>query len=98
MNGIWRESKEEVTDAISQYFSHIFSSSMPDLPMIDSVLNGLECGVEDNMNRLLQRPFTVDKIYNALKQISPNKVPGPDGFNGSFYKTYCHIVGRDVTT
>ena len=34
----------------------------------------------------------------ALKQMAPLTAPGPDGMSPIFYKTYWHIVGKDVTS
>ena len=36
-------------------------------------------------------------MERAIKQMHPNKAPGPDGFNPFFNQKYWHIVGRDVT-
>lgn len=34
----------------------------------------------------------------ALKQMAPLKSPSSDGFNPSFYQTYWHIVGEEITS
>ncbi|XP_074305703.1 uncharacterized protein LOC141640924 [Silene latifolia] len=36
------------------------------------------------------------EIYEALRSISPNKSPGPDGYTSQFYKDAYSIVGNDV--
>jgi hypothetical protein len=41
--------------------------------------------VRDNLEDLA-RPFSIDDIDTVIKQMSANKAPGPDGFNGFFLK------------
>lgn len=47
---------------------------------------------------LLQQLFYKRRVESALKKMSPLKSSGPDDFNPSFYQTYWHIVGDEVTS
>ena len=38
----------------------------------------------DSVNRLI----TTNEIEFVIKKLPANKIPGPDGFTGEFYKTY----------
>jgi hypothetical protein len=40
----------------------------------------------------LDRPFTVDEIGAAVKELPNGKAPGPDGFTDDFYKHCWDIV------
>lgn len=42
-------------------------------------------------------PIDQYEIENAIKQASPLKSPGPDGFNGRFFEMCQPIIGEDVT-
>ena len=36
----------------------------------------------------LNRPITNMKIRTVIKNLSTNKIPGPDGFTGEFYQKF----------
>lgn len=50
------------------------------------------------MNSELTREFTRAEVELALKQMAPLKSPGPDDFNPSFFQTYWHVVGDEVSS
>jgi len=43
------------------------------------------------------RPITPEEIKNVVFKMDPDKAPGPDGFNASFFQKYWDIVGKDTT-
>ncbi|XP_040996130.1 uncharacterized protein LOC121242318 [Juglans microcarpa x Juglans regia] len=45
----------------------------------------------------LERDFTNEEVLVALKQMSPFKAPGPDGFSAGFFLDHWGIVGMEVT-
>ena len=38
--------------------------------------------------KTLNRPITRSKVQAAIKNLPPQKSPGPDGFTAKFYQTY----------
>lgn len=44
----------------------------------------------------LDAPFTTQKIEMVIKEMPPEKAPGPDGFIGCFYKKCWSIIKEDL--
>ena len=44
---------------------------------------------------VLTVPFTRQEIDLVTKEMSADRAPGPDGFNGSFLKSCWHIIKED---
>jgi hypothetical protein len=40
-------------------------------------------------------PFQTEEIYSIIKKMSPDKAPGPDGFNGLFLKKCGSVIKGD---
>ena len=47
---------------------------------------------------MLGRDFHADEMGITLKHMAPLTAPGPDGMSPVFYKSFWHIVGKNVTT
>ncbi|XP_047978592.1 uncharacterized protein LOC125220464 [Salvia hispanica] len=47
-------------------------------------------------NALLIEEVTEVEIKQTVFSMHPDKAPGPDGMNPSFFQTFWHIIGRDV--
>lgn len=47
-------------------------------------------GLED-----LSKPFSDEEIEAVIKQMPPDRAPGPDGFTGLFLKNCWHILKHD---
>ena len=44
----------------------------------------------------ISAPFTKEEIDNIVKHMSVDKAPGPDGFNGMFFKKCWQIIKEDI--
>jgi len=44
----------------------------------------------------ISAPFTKEEIDNVVKQMPVDKAPGPDSFNGMFFKKCWHIIREDI--
>jgi hypothetical protein len=43
----------------------------------------------------MDEPFTKEEIDTTLKEMPPDHTPGPDGFNGFFFKQCWHLISDD---
>lgn len=87
-DGVIRNEQQEVERVIGNFFKHLFTSSNPPTAAIEHCLHHMDARVTPSMNEELQKPFVVAEIKEALKQMSPLKSPGPDGFGTCFYQAY----------
>ena len=44
---------------------------------------------------LLTKPFEKEEMDDVVKHMPVDKAPGPDGFNGLFFKRCWHIISAD---
>ena len=94
-NGVWIEEEAAMGKVVEWYFEGIFTSSNPS--SFEEILDGVLHTViaEDNVG--VASDFHANKVFQALKQMAPLTAPGPDGMSHIFYKSFWHIVGKDVT-
>jgi len=44
----------------------------------------------------LKEPFSDEEVWITIKQLHPDKAPGPDGYTGRFYKSCWQIIKKDI--
>ena len=93
--GVWTEDEDQMGRLASSYFDTVFTTSNP--TGFDEILSGLIPTVTDEMNNSLNKPYTTEEVLKALHHMAPLTTPGPDGMSPIFYKSFWHIVGKDVT-
>ncbi|XP_042979926.1 uncharacterized protein LOC122310106 [Carya illinoinensis] len=91
-----REGYKEVEETFQGYFQNLFLSSEPSCTDIEECLRGLGKRVSSEMNDYLLKPFSRMEVEKALKQMTPLKAPGPDGFGPCFYQNHWKIVSEEV--
>lgn len=52
--------------------------------------------IDERMIRELTRPLQKDKFLEVVRQMQPDKSPGPDSFNLAFYQNFWSMVGTDL--
>lgn len=92
-DGEWHEKPEEVQDIITNYFTRLFQTTW-----------GTGCfsereevnQVTDIQNEALLSEITLAEVKEAVFSMHPDKSPGPDGLNPSFFQSFWSIIGMDV--
>ena len=80
---------------IERYFEGIFTTLNPS--GFEEIFDGVfhTVSAEDNVG--VVGDFHADEVLQALKQMAPLTAQEPDGMSPTFYKSFWHIVGNDVT-
>ncbi|VFQ93922.1 unnamed protein product [Cuscuta campestris] len=85
---------ENISRRAIDHFTNVFSNtqSIQVEPMMDYLEEVITA--EDN-ERICKLPFE-EEIRAAVWSLDPGSAPGPDGFNGTFYRTCWNIIKTDV--
>ena len=93
--GVWHKEEEAVSALLIGYYENLFTSS--NLHNLDSVLDGVQAVVTEDMNAKLIKLYTAEEVTAAIKEMAPLKAPGPDGMPPLFFQTYWLDIGTDIT-
>lgn len=94
--GQWVDKKEQMEVVVEEYFKGLFSSTRPSENEINEVLQSLAPRMTEEANHSISKPFTEDKVTNAISSMSPFKSPGLDGFPALFNHKYWSIIGANI--
>ncbi|VFQ88669.1 unnamed protein product, partial [Cuscuta campestris] len=86
--------REVIHNMAIDYYNNLFNSKK-DI-VTTPVLDYLETVITQEDNAKLSKIPTAEEIREAVWSINPNSAPGPDGFNGSFFRAAWHIIQNDV--
>jgi hypothetical protein len=92
---MWCTDDDILREEAQSYFRHLFCSNSS--TAIEGVVDCPQAPtLNDEACHSLTKHITKEEVTQALNQMHPFKAPGPDGFQGIFFKQYWHIVGEDV--
>lgn len=94
-NVVTHEGLAGIELTVLNYFHSIYTSNNSDLVWQESMTDRT-LGMDEISS--LEKPFTVDEVFLALKQIKGRKVYGPDGLQACFLHKHWHILGEKVTS
>ena len=93
--GSWVENETEMSYVVERYLQDIFTSANPS--SFDTILDGIQHTMVDDLNPNMGGDFLAIEVQQALSQMARLKTPGPNSMSSVFYKSFWHIVGKDVT-
>ncbi|CAN6571052.1 unnamed protein product [Malus baccata var. baccata] len=79
---------------VDDHFLNVFKSGGP--RDWGNLLEGIHSRVIVDMNLALMESVSMEEIKEAALQMGGFKAPGPDGFQGIFYRSFWDIVVEDV--
>lgn len=88
--------EEQIEGILVKLFLELFTSG--GISDSEAVLENVHTKLTENMAAYLWAPFSATKVQQALKQMHPNKLPGPNGMSFLFFQKYWHIIGSNVTS
>jgi hypothetical protein len=94
-DGIVLSDEGEMGRAANDFYQHLYASE--GVANMDQVLNCVPRRVGEAMNRKLDAPFSAKEVKDALFEMYPTKVPGPDGFPAHFFQRHWDVCGEEVT-
>jgi hypothetical protein len=62
----------------------------------ERTINLDELGILSHDLADLELPFTEEEVWKTIKQLPPDKAPGPYGFTGRFYKACWPVIKSDI--
>lgn len=89
----WAEMHDEICEVGKLYFEDLFSANEG---CFAQVISAVGCKVNDQDNIFLTTPFEDNEFKEAATQMHPDKAPGPDGLNPTFYRRFWSLCGRDI--
>lgn len=66
-----------------------------DLSFLSSLFNP---AITKEENHLLTMLPAIDEIKQIISSLNPGRVPGPDGFNGQFFKSCWDVVNQNIVS
>jgi hypothetical protein len=84
--------EQQKSEVIFQHFDEIVGKHGSCSHGLDFVALGLP--IADLLG--LDFCFSEEEIWNVVRQLSPDKAPGPDGFTGRFYQCAWSVIKQDI--
>ena len=66
---------------MASYFYNLFQAQGCEFDMVQTK-------VIDELNLMLNEPFTIEEVQTAIEAMHPDKSPGPKGMNPTFYQKF----------
>jgi hypothetical protein len=83
----------ELCKAALNYFNHLFKANSV---VHEPILSLISSKITQEDNERLEMRITREELKAALFEMHPDKAPGPDGFNPTFYQHFWDICGDNV--
>ena len=84
-----QQSMKKYKRIIGDYCEQLYGNKMDNLKEMDIFLEKFNLPrLNHKKIEIMSNPNTNTEIEAVIKNLSKNKIPGPDGFTGAFYQTF----------
>ncbi|XP_062102336.1 uncharacterized protein LOC133812574 [Humulus lupulus] len=97
-SGIWMDKPEDIQLDFLSYYQHLLGTSMSNRRKVFQLVVAASPLLSEEHKQVLQKPFSVQEVKDAIFAIPGMKAPGPDGFGSSFYHDNWDLVREEVGT
>ncbi|CAA7014604.1 unnamed protein product [Microthlaspi erraticum] len=94
IDGSWAETDDSIEKVATEYFQTLFTSSQPS--DFSEALRYVKAQVTPNINQALTQFPSNEEIRQAIKEINPEKAPGPDGMTSLFFQSFWEVTAQDI--
>jgi hypothetical protein len=94
----WLSDHQEIEQHFVDHYINLFSDtqSLPVEDIQNQLLNIPIPTLTPQQSSILDQPIRDEEIIEAVNQLGPLKIPGPDGVPAAFYQQYWNIVKVDI--
>ncbi|XP_058758128.1 uncharacterized protein LOC131631355 [Vicia villosa] len=92
-NGEEVKDQETICGIAKDYFTKLFEESVSSY---EPVLKFIQPTISNDDNNMLLAPIRREELFEAVNNMHPDKSPGPDGLNPTFYQNFWHVCGEDI--
>ncbi|XP_077237123.1 uncharacterized protein LOC143878767 [Tasmannia lanceolata] len=86
-----------ISNTMVDFFSNLLNSSENNQPTAKSIIPDPIRNLTTLQLDHLAKPFSKEEIWDTISSSDGNKAPGPDDFNGDFFKAFWYLVKDDIT-
>ncbi|XP_077231897.1 uncharacterized protein LOC143865141 [Tasmannia lanceolata] len=82
-----------IADILVNHFSCLLNHNIPMIGDLPEPKHKLSSADAQDLIKL----FSAEEIKEVVFKCDGNRAPGPDGFNGAFFKHFWYLIGEEVT-
>lgn len=92
--GAWCTDESILQEEALKFFKNLFC--LPNAAPIAALPIRNIPKLSSEMAESLSQSVSKEKVTAVLNDMRPYKAPGPNGFQGIFFRHYCHLIGYDI--
>lgn len=92
-NGVLINGRTRILQLFMNRFRHLFNQCQATRSIPPGLLHR---AISNEDNQMLCALATMEELHSVIKCLNPNRVPGVDGFNGTFYRAAWPIIAEDL--